>query len=302
MTTAPPSLSPLALGALLLGLGACGGADGDALDEAPPPPRYVHEMVFVGVRADTPVVVPFSFSAAPGGAATARTARAWLGRGAVWERFLDERWSSPPGGGPWRILPHERLRVFAGGPTEVEGLAFARGERALRVHLLDTLSSWTRGGDGRARAFDGRLRLGGENVGGTVVELLRLERDGGPRGEADGMLLTDGGSVRLLAVAGGGETPSVWLSTDAGSRTADGAVEWVAMRALRGARREVPYGWRLSAPELGLVGEVQALGHDTVREERGAATWTEVRYTVAGWVEVDGERKAVSGAAWHVRR
>lgn len=294
--------SPLALGALLLGLGACGAGDGDPPGESPPPPRYVHEMVFVGVRADTPVVVPFSFSAVPGQAATARTARAWLGRGGIWERFLDERWSSPPGGGAWRILPHAGVRVFAGGPTEVEGIAFARGERALRVHLLDTLSSWTRGGDGRARTFDGRLRLGGESVGGTVVELLRMERDGGPRTEVDGMLLTDGGALRLLAAAGGAETATLWLSTGDVSRAADGEVEWVAMRALRGARREVPYGWRVRAPELGVVGEVQALGHDMIREERGAATWTEVRYTVSGWLEVDGERKAVSGAAWHVRR
>src|SRR5690606_39048656 len=89
--------------ALSLMLQACGvnvdsGEDtaGAATEESVERLRYTREIVFLGRVNGEPTVVPFSFRTVAGTAELERGALAWLGRGATWDRFLDETHTSSP--------------------------------------------------------------------------------------------------------------------------------------------------------------------------------------------------------------
>ncbi|CAN5737163.1 hypothetical protein BH23GEM7_BH23GEM7_26420 [soil metagenome] len=273
-------------------------------------PRYLRELIFVGVLADTPVVVPFSFSGTAEDGEIMRSARAWLAHGTTWESFLDASWPSPAVGSVWQILPHPELRVIAGGTTEIEALAFRRGERALRLHLGAPISEWNPGEELRYRAMDGRLDLRGTTVRGTVFELQRIERPAtqSARGDDDWLFLTDGGSLRLLlAEATGGEAAReetfAWTYLPDGEAAWDGVeIRWLEMLPFAPARRDIPIRWRYRLPGPGIEGEVWSLGYDAqVGEERAGRRAVEVRYTVEGWVSVEGERRRVLGMIRHLQ-
>lgn len=273
-------------------------------------PRYLRELIFVGVLADTPVVVPFSFSGTAGETEITRSARAWLAHGTTWESFLDASWPSPAVGSVWQILPHPELRVIAGGSTEIEALAFRRGERALRLHLGEPISEWNPGEELRYRAMDGRLDLRGTTVRGTVFELQRVERPAtrGAGGDDDWLFLTDGGSLRLLLAEATGseaarEETFAWTYLPGGEAAWDAVeIRWLEMLPFAPARRDIPVRWRYRLPGPGIEGEVWSLGYDAqVGEERAGRRAVEVRYTVEGWVTVEGDRRRVLGVIRHLQ-
>src|SRR5690606_19680432 len=92
-----------------------------------------------------------------------------------------------------------------------------------------------------------------------------------------------------------------WVRSGDSERTwADGEVRWLEVRSLQDARRDIPQKWTFRVPGARIEGEVSALGHDAVvGPERGARRAVEVRYTVTGWVSVDGERRDVRGTIRH---
>lgn len=264
------------------------------------------EMLFVGRRDDQPLVTSIAFRTVDGERWRAREIRGWLGHGNRWETFLDERWTSGRSGSAWTIVPHENLRVAAGGPGEVEALWFRRSGRSLRLELDEVLNQWNRGTAARAHIFSGALSVGGERSRGTLVELLQLRRPGTdqPTLEAH-LLLTSGDSLALFiasAVSGGEPAAKVaWLRNAAGMR------EWSDVRmVLRGgrplpeARREIPRGWGFVIPEAGIRGEVRPQGFAAeIGRERAGRRAVEARYTVSGWLEWGDRTIPVSGLARH---
>jgi hypothetical protein len=313
-------LSLALITAMLLPLTACGGAAdplGDAngpltAPEAVAGVRYYRELVFVGSRGDEPLVVPFSFGAAEAGSGLERTARGWLARGATWDRFLDDAFTTSAAGGVWRLVPHANLRVAAGGPAEIEALWFQEGERRLRLELEAPTSNWNQGGDARFRLVRARLLLGPETVRGSVLEKLRVERpldDGWPPGQDfDGLFLTSGDSIQLvLAESVGGEaaaTSYAWARLPAGERAWSNAeIRWLDMRPYQEARRDLPRRWTFRIPAADIEGELEAAGYDVVLgPERAGRRAVEVRYTVRGWVYIQGEQAEIVGMIRHTQQ
>src|SRR5690606_13629288 len=100
------------------------------------------------------------------------------------------------------------------------------------------------------------------------------------------------------------ESSFAWLRTPVVQQGWNSAeIQWLEMRPLQEARRDVPRIWsfRLDAPEL--VGEVEAIGSDALLgPERAGRRAVEIRFSVAGWLEIDGERWPVMGMIRHAQQ
>ena len=299
-------------------LAACGsGSDPvDAIEGAVPgargeTPRYNREYIFVAPGADAPLVVPFSFQATDAGDHLDRSVRGWLARGEAWDRFLEEQQQTTEAGGVWRVVPDGDLAILAGGPTELEALRFERGERRLTLSLGNSLSAWNQGGDTRFRILRGRLSVGAETVSGVVLEHLRVDRilaDGWPAPqELDALFLTSGDSLQLVmaeTTAGEERESFTWVRTGETDRTWDeGDVSWLEVSPYQEARRDIPRRWSFRVPGASIEGEGTAIGSDaTLGPERGARRAVEVRYSVQGWVMVEGVRREVQGTVSHAQQ
>lgn len=280
--------------------------------------RYNREYIFIAPRADPLLVVPFTFRSRDDGTQLQRGVRGWVGRGATWERFLDDSWETSQAGGVWRVVPQGDLRIDAGGLAEVETLRFQRGERRLRLDLQAPLTGWNQGGDTRFRLISGRLSIGSENLVGPIIEVLRVEQtleDGWPPGQDfDAIFLTSGDSIQLVlaeriggdavAAASAGQPGYAWTRRSSSERTWDGAeIRWGDMRPYQEARRDVPRAWYFQIPGAGIYGEVEAEGFDAVLgPERAGRRAVEIRFGVTGWVELQGERREVVGMVRHTQQ
>lgn len=310
------SLAPPLLALTLLA--ACGGGgESPEESEAAAPAgaatalRYNRDFVFVASTDEGPLVVPFSFQALDGGAGLERSITGWLARGPDWDRFLEEESLTERSGGVWRVVPDGDLRVLAGGPTEVEALRFERGDRRLRLDLDAPITGWQQGGDSRFRLLEGQLSVGSESVSGPVLEILRVDRtleDGWPgTQDYDEVFLTGGESLQLvMGESLAGEEASegfAWVRNGETERTwEEGEVRWLEVRSYQDARRDIPHRWSIRIPGAGIEGEVTADGFDALLgPERGARRAVEVRYTVTGWLLIDGERHEVTGMIRHAQ-
>jgi hypothetical protein len=305
---------------LLLVIAACGDTAPPLEDPAAEPTtatapnfRYNREFIFVSLRDEEPLVVPFSFASVESGEEYERTARAWLARGEIWDRFIEESWFSPQAGGVWRVVPRGNLRVNAGGPTEIETLRFESGERRLRLDLPELLTEWKGGPESRFRLLSGLLTLGAESFPGPVFEVLRVERtldDGWPPGiDFDALFLASGDSVQLVVAETVGDEAAeppqfAWTRTPLEERTWESAeITWLEVRAFEEARRDVPVRWSFRIPDGDIRGEVDAVGQDALLgPEREGRRAIEIRFTVTGWVEFGSERVDLAGMIRHTQQ
>lgn len=270
--------------------------------------RYSRELTFVSYEDEAAQAVPFAFRTDPAGDHHSREARAWLARGETWDRFVDELWATPGAAGVWRVLPRRDLRIGAGPAGGLEWLAFSSGDRRLRVELADEDERWYGAERERFRIVPGTLTLGTEELSGYVVEEMQVSRYPG-QGSSDlahdrlVLLDSNGVALYLLHERTDGEPGATWALAAGGDQASQvGTVEWVQVRTLEEARRDIPLHWSFSVPESGVIGEVTAIGYDAVLGEgRGGQRDVEVRYTVEGWVERDGERVEVFGVVRHLQ-
>lgn len=300
-------------------LAACGGtgdspgeAEGASPNGGTETLRYNRDYVFVARTAEGPLVVPFRFRASDGGEDLERTVTGWLARGGTWDRFLEEQSRTSRSAGVWRVLPDGDLTVLAGGATEVEGLRFDRGDRRLNLDLGSPLTGWNQGGETRFRILEGQLNVGGEAYSGPVLELLRVDRvraDGWPAPqEFDALFLTSGDSLQMMIAEGLGtgskrEGFSWYLDGEIERNWDQGEVRWVEVLPYQEARRDIPRRWTFRIPGAAVTGEVSAAGFDVeMGPEREARRALEVRYTVEGWVEIDGQRSDVTGMIRHTQQ
>ena len=299
----------LSLAAAITGLlgAACGADDGHwpAMDDsagAHTTPSHSREILFVGDRGGDPLAASFVFRSVEGSETRSREARGWLGHEGRWEGFLDERWSSPAVGAPWSIVPHGPLRIAAGVHSEVEALWYHEGGRALRLELDRTLATVSSGPRGRLHLHEGIIEVGGERTPGAIVEVLRTAAAAPAEREDLQILLVGGGDLVMLQASdvepSGGRT-SGWMQRNGEVRTWDsGSFEAIGERILPEARRGIPRGWRVTAPGAGASGMVHATGFIAeIGAERAGRRGVEVRYTLEGWLTVDGSRVPVRGAA-----
>ncbi len=305
--------------AAALAASSCGSADEDAGQPSGAPPeaaverlRYTREFVFLGRVNGEPTVVPFSFRSVANGEEIERGALAWLGRGATWDRFLDETRTTSDVGGVWRIVPQTDLHILAGGATQLEALVFERNERRLRMEIGEPESPWIEAGETRFRLLDGAISIGNETTRGSLFEILDVDRlleDGWPpQQDFDALFLTSADSIHLVIAeglnAGMDGDSHAWLNRrqgEASSRQAE--VRWVEVRPLESARRDVPASWSFRVPEFELEGEVEAVGYDVLLgPERSGRRAVEIRFNVEGWYEDGNGRRTVVGMVRHVQQ
>lgn len=302
-----------ALGAILAGCGP--GEPGEPTGERAAPAeagwRYERGITFLGLN-QAAVAAPFAFRVRPNGERHEREMRAWLARGETWDPFIDVSWSATPTGGVWRVVPHGELRIAAGG-AGLEALWYDSGGRRLRLALGEPRSSWQGGDRKRFRLLDGTLTVGSEAVDGIVVEELQVMAApapgaGAPTTAYDRLVLLDESGFRLYLlherIAGespaGAESTSWAFTGGAEDAYQEAVVEWVEVRSVEGARRDIPLHWRFESAEADVAGEVTAIGyHTAVGAERGGRRAVEVRYSVEGWLEAGGERVEVRGVVRH---
>lgn len=315
-------IAPAAVLALaaIVGLGGCDRAN-EALEVAVrgadetasiSPFNYTREYLFLAPTQDGPIAIPFDFQARERGEKIERTTRAWLARGPVWARFLDQTVETSASGGVWRVVPAGDLRLNVGGAAGLEAIHFERAERQLRLEFDSPLTEWHQGSESRFRLLRGRAIIGTEVLTGPVLELLRYEEtlaDGWPPGQDyDALFLSTGDSIQMVLA----ETLSVdqtdkgfaWLRTPSGERSwDDGELRWLDMRVYEEARRDIPTRWSYQIPGADVTGELEAVGFDAVLgPERGGRRAVEIRYTVTGWMEIEGQRRDVVGAIRHTQQ
>jgi hypothetical protein len=196
--------------------------------------------------------------------------------------------------------------------TEIETLRFARGDRHLRLELDSLLTGWNQEGETRFRLIKGNLDVGPESFSGPVLEVMRVEQtldDGWPPGQDfDVVFLTSGDSLQLVVaetLAGAGEGQRyAWLRTPAEVRAwKEGEIRWLDVRSYDEARRDIPTRWSIRVPAADVVGELEAVGFDSaLGPERGGRKAIEIRYTVRGWIEIQGSRRSVTGTIRHTQQ
>lgn len=275
--------------------------------------RYNRAITFVSWAGGEIAAAPFSFRTSPRGQRYEREVGAWLANGSTWDRFLEEAWSSQATGGVWRMVPHGELRMAVGG-SGVEALWYDSGGRRLRLDVGDARSTWLGGERVRFRLLEGSMSVGSSRRSGVVVEELQVLRPTAT-GESglvhDRMVLLDQEGFALYLLherEAGAPAPdpaaTSWAFVRGGEDAVqEGRVEWIEMLPVQEARRDIPLHWRFEAPELDLRGEVTALGQDaSIGLERGGRRELEMRYTVEGWLERDGERVEVKGIVRHAQR
>lgn len=282
------------------------GIGGDASASAIP--RYSREFTFLGTRDGEPIAVPLVFRAVERPDGLRRSIRGWLAHGPIWDAFLNEQWNTSRTGGVWRLWPRGSLRFAATADDEIEAIWYRRGERSLRLEPGRALSGWNGGQYSRYRVRQGQLRLGGERISGLVVEAFETGRVGSgaePDPEENWLLLTDGGDLRVFLIgdagAPGGSEGFAWVGKPESEETAPSLrITPEQLQPLERARRTIPLAWSFSLPSEGMTGRVQTLGLAAyVGTERAGRRAVEVRYTVSGWVEIEGERRRVRGVARH---
>lgn len=300
---------------LILPLGS-GCDEGSPTAELPPetasaeqPWTYERSYTFATERQGQPLAAPFAFQARPRADRHERSARGWLARGPVWDPFLDERWSAAAVGGPWRVLPHGALRLAVGGAAGIERLWFESGERRLRLEIGSPRTGWQGGERERFRVLSGTLVLGAEAIEGPVLEEMRVLRQparGAPSFARDRLILVDGSGFLLYLLhehpAGptGTQGRSWVLAAGMEEARQEGSVSWPEVRPLEAARRDIPLRWAFEAAEADVRGEVSSIAYSSsVGEERAGRRAVEIRYTVEGWLEMDGERREVRGVVRH---
>jgi hypothetical protein len=307
---APASVLP----ALLLALAACSGeAPGPGEEEGPDagadtavPERHFERSLAFLTPTDSLIVVPWVLEAQAGGDGVDRSARAWLYRSGAWELFLDERWETRATRFPWRPLPTGPMRLLVGAEDALERLVFHEPPRSLEIEMGAPLADWTGSRGGVFRLLEGALHLAERRVPGLVLD-VNLVRDGEvPAG--DWMVLTSGDSLQVVAhqpVPGGdADAPfRVWARLEFRTlQWAEVRVEWTRTRAYAPARRDVPTGWRLEAPEAELQGTLTSLEAELEpRESEAAQPPLDAVYAVEGTLEIEGGEYPVRGLIRHVQ-
>lgn len=274
------------------------------------PLQYDREYLFVGRDDDAVVLAPFTFRTIDRGEELERSALGWFARGPTWDRFLEASRVTSAVGGVWRVVPFDGLRVIAGGPAEIEAFRYTRAERRLRLELRDIDVDWIQGGDSRFRLLSGQLLVGTQPVPGPVLEILSVERmmpDGWPAPvELDFAFLSAGDTLRILVSneRENADDTFVWIRSATDERVwSGGQLQWTESVPLEEARRDVPGAWTFDHAAAGLFGELEAIGYDAVLgPERAGRRAVEIRYSVEGWIELNGERSDVIGILRHVQR
>lgn len=266
---------------------------------------YERSFVFTA-DTDTAFVVPMLFVSRtkPGG--VDREARGWLRRGTTWEAFHDARWETPPTRAPWRLLPHQGLRLMVGEQDALETILFEEGVRALELEFGDVLIEWTTGGGEVFRLLDAAVYLSDQRVPGVMLDASRTYgSDQTPPG--DWAFLTSGDSLHVVFESPRRAAPETagayrgWARLDFRDlQWSPVTITWTETSAFQPARQDVPVSWRVSSPEVEGTLRV-ATAQIQAGEGPGPLLPVDALFGVEGTLRIEGRPYPVRGLFRHTR-
>jgi hypothetical protein len=269
---------------------------------------YERNIVFSTLTEDSAIVVPWMFQARtrPGG--VDRTARGLLARGPTWEAFYDMAWEASPTRAPWRILPHENLRLVVGEGDAVAGMIFADGARQLELELADVLIEWT-GTRGQVfRLLDAAAYLSEQPIGGLALDMSRVH---GAEEVAPGdwAFLTSGDSLQVVLETAFPRAPGTPGAYRAWARLDFRNLQWPAVtvgwgeiRAFQPARQNVPATWTVDSEDDDLMGSLEVQSSE-IRAGAGEGPLLPVDalFLVSGTLRIEGGTYPVRGLFRHTQ-
>jgi hypothetical protein len=263
---------------------------------------YERSFVFTTLTGDSGIVVPWLMSSQtrPGG--VDRRTRGWLVRGETWEPFYDEQWESPPSRAPWRILPHQSLRLVVGEADAVAGLIFSEGPRDLELELSGSRAEWTGGRGQVIRVLDAALYLSEQRIGGMALDISRVF-GAEERTHGDWAFLVSGDSLQLVLENFPGSAPGNDRVFDAWGQLEfqdlpwpEVTVTWSEVSAFQPARQDVPVSWSIASEDGNLAGELQVLSAQIqAGEGPGPVLPVDAIFLVSGSLRLEGGEYPVRG-------
>jgi hypothetical protein len=269
---------------------------------------YERNIVFASTEGDSVFIVPWMIQTVELADSVRREARGWLTRGGGWDRFLAERWTTPPTRIPSRILPHQGLRLLVRDGDAIDGIVFEEGMRNLEIILDEVRATWTGARGGSFEVLTGSAYLSDQRIDGMVLDMARAsaapEAPGG-----DWAFLLSGDSAQFVFAAdrehGGTVEPLYrgWGRGDTELQWPEVRVDWHKTEAFPPARRDIPVEWRFWTSNEALEGDLEAVSAE-MQPGVGPGPLLPVRalYEVIGEVRTSAGTYPVHGILVHERR
>ena len=235
--------------------------------------RYERHLAFFGLEDESPLVVAWSFSASTREEAVDRDARIWLARGGVWDAIFQSSWETPPVRAPWRIIPHEGIRIIVAERDALTALLYRSAGRELEMWLGEALAGWSSRPGELVQVKEASTVLSESTLAGTLVDIsfARQGTDATPGSWA--LLISENIHVFLRGPydAAADSTFQGWGTLRARNFDwRDVVVTATRSRAFEPARRDVPVAWRFQSPDADLTGRIEAMStHMEVGEGPG---------------------------------
>lgn len=311
VTRVRPAL-PLAIA--LVAAAACAGDPGSSGDTTVEDPalaapdslarnRYERHLAFFALEDESPLVVAWSFSASTRADAVDREARIWLARGGQWDPFFRAAWESAATRAPWRIVPHEGIRIIVGERDALTALLYRSGGRELEVWPGEALAGWSSRPGEMVQVREASTILSESAATGKLVDISFAQRasDTTPGSWA---FLTSGDVQVFLRGSFDAQADSTYQGWGA---LGDGNFDWpgVSMVATRStafepARRDVPVAWQLRSPDDGLTGRIEAMSTHMETAEGPEPQLPMLAISeVEGSIEIEGTPYRVRGVFYY---
>ena len=236
--------------------------------------RYERHLAFFAVEDENPLVVTWSFSANTRRDAVDREARIWLARGGVWDPFFRSSWAAPATRAPWRIVPHEGIRIIVGERDALTALLYRGEGRELETWLGEALAGWSSRPGELIQVREASTLLSESAATGTLVDISFAREASQATPGSWALLISENIQVFLRGPfdAAADSTFQGWGTLRA--RNFDWpevAVTTTRSRAFEPARRDVPVAWRFQSPDADLTGRIEAMStHMEAGEGPGA--------------------------------
>ena len=314
MNRLPPAVL---LAVALMLTGACAGEPGSPGSErvedpalAPPDSlagnRYERHLAFFALEDESPLVVAWSFSADTREDAVDREARIWLARGGVWDAFFRSSWETPATRAPWRIIPHEGIRIIVAERDALTALLYRDAGRDLEMWLGEALAGWSSRPGELVQVREASTVLSETAAVGTLVDVsfARQASDATPGSWA--LLISEDIHVFLRGPfdAAADSVYQGWGTLRA--RNFDWpevTVTATRSRAFEPARRDVPVAWRFQSPDAGLTGRIEAMStHMETAEGPGPQLPLIAISEVEGSITIETVPYPVRGVLYHRAR
>lgn len=306
----PACLLPVAL----LVAVACSGEPGNtgsvpvedpalASPDSLPGNLYERHLAFFALEDESPLVVAWSFSASTREDAVDREARIRLARGGTWDAFFQAAWETPAARAPWRIVPHEGIRIIVAERDALTALLYRSGGQELEMWLGEAVAGWSSRPGELIQVKEASTILAENAVAGTLVDVSFARQAPNATPASWGLLLSEDVQVFLRGPfdAAADSTFQGWGRFRARNFDwPDVVVTATRSRAFEPARRDVPVAWRFQSPDADLTGRIEAMStHMEAGEGPGPQLPVIAISEVEGSITIETVPYAVRGILYH---